>query len=198
MIKIVKNIVTTNKLILGLAFIMVFSCFGCAEISENSREKVTDDKQGQVGSGIYIWGANEIYAVSPNVYVGEIVSVAQEKTTVTTPTDRRCEFISANIKVNHVYKGNWQVGSVITDQLLGTYKEFLEKGKTYLFMTGIDYENIESPCYFVCNMYEAVEIVNSKDIKIYKLEEYEKKGSYEQNYMVPAPKNYQDLLDFFQ
>ena len=170
-------------------------CNGCGLAKDNNGKLNTETINSQTGSGVYIYGAKDIFSVSPNVYIGEVISITPEITTEVISEERTLEFISADIKVQQVFKGTGKVGNVITDELIGIYKDFLEVGKTYLFMTGIEYRTITAPVYYGFNLYEAVELVDDTNIRIFRLEEYEKEGKYEQNHMVEAPRNYQELLE---
>ena len=130
-----------------LVFSFVFSILllvGCGNVSDEKNN--SDNTNSLEGSFVYFPPVRDVFEMAKNVYEAELVELKENKYEYSqyTTADFQGNF-KIKVKIKFVYKGDLLPGEdIVEDTVLFHYPDCINVGSTYLFMTGIDEDYIES------------------------------------------------------
>ena len=161
---------------------------------KNSVPKTLDEAKKYINYTHY-YGINVMCNVAEHVFIAKVTDVEAESAgSIPNPNRKQ---ISFNAIVSENLKGDYGVGQKVEDKVNILYKDFVKPGKTYLFLTGIPDTIGHFAYYPKANLYEAVEITESGDLNIYRLEVIKELITKTPSYLAHEPKSLDEIRDLF-
>ena len=134
-----------RKILLVFSFIFsILLLVGCGNVSGEKNN--SDNTNSSDESFRYFPPVRDVFEMANNVYEAELVELKENKYEYSqyTTADFQGNF-KIKVKIKFVYKGDLLPGEdIVEDTVLFHYPDCINVGSTYLFMTGIDEDYIES------------------------------------------------------
>lgn len=132
-----------RKILLVFSYIfLILLLVGCGNVSD---EKNNPDNM-EVGPYKYFPPVRDVFEMAKNVYEAELVELKENKNeySQTVAPDIQGNF-KIKVRIKFVYKGDYFPSeNIVEDTVFLHYTDCVNIGSTYLFMTGIDEDYIES------------------------------------------------------
>ncbi len=134
-----------RKILLVFSFIFsILLLVGCGNVSDEKNN--SDNTNLLEGSFVYFPPVRDVFEMAKNVYEAEVVELKENKNEYFkyTTADFQGNF-KIKVKIKFVYKGELLPSEdIVEDTVFLHYTDCINIGSTYLFMTGIDEDYIES------------------------------------------------------
>ena len=177
-----------NKRVVSIILCVLLICFGFG-CKNKQNEKTGSDEESYIDYA----SPEELYDRAENVYIGKLVKTGKEEALPSDNLYISLDFQHITVEVQKVYKGDFKENTLVEDLVTLSYKDFLEEGSTYVFMTHKPF-SYDDTNFYIGNIYEAVKIVNETEIEIFNSERYIENGKAKMKYMDDPPRDLKELI----